>query len=392
MRILIFSAYDPIPADETAMTRYAWLAEKLAERGAFIEYITSSFYHTKKQQRNFFTWYPGRNHENIKVVLLKVNRYRRNVGPRRTVNHWMLSRKLKRHLELMQIRPDAMIIASPPLQTANILLKWARGKGILSILDIQDQWPEAWEQFIPDFLPKNRILRRWKILAEKNQNLASAITAVTLDYLPKETKKPKAVFHLGIDTSLFGLPVPNNAGQISLVHVGSPQTHSPLPEIIKIVGTHGNMRFTIAGLGDESISYQTLINKKGYKNIHIIPWIKQEKLADELQNYSTGIAILNNASKALFPNRLFLYFAAGVPVVTNISGGEAAKLIEQNDAGVVINQLTPELLMDAVRIAADTPVEKRIEIQEWAKKIFDAHTIYAAYADWVMGMLKTEKK
>jgi glycosyltransferase involved in cell wall biosynthesis len=385
MRFLIFSAYDAIPSDQTAYTRYAYLAEELVKRSHEVVYVTSSFYHTKKQQRTRQTWLPERDYSGIRLIFLNVPGYKRNVGPGRIFNHYILNRQLKKFLQSLAEKPDLVLAASPPLQTANTLLKWAKKNQVPSVLDIQDLWPEAWQQFIP----VKGLLRRWNRLAAENIRLATAVAAVSKDYLPGNKNQTKA-FYLATDVSAYNHRPYIKGESIRLVHLGSPQTRSPLPKIIDFIGNKQGTELTIIGLQKEAEHYKKYIQMHGYKNIEVIEWMSPAELQQQLSQFDAAIAVLNTASFSALPNRVFSYFAAGLPVIYNNTTGELHELTSENEAGICVDDMTEDAFLNAVYKAAGFTVEDHSRIRQWAANLFDVKKIYPAYAAWLEGIAKNK--
>lgn len=373
MRILIFSAFDPVPSDEVGTTRYAKLAEEFMRTGHEVEYLTSSFFHMKREQRDSPRWDKNKSFPLMHYRLMP-SRYYDGNGIGRARSHWSLARVVKDFLEEeLTTKPDLVIIATPPLQTAHVLLKWCALNQIPVHLDIQDLWPDEIEKFLGKQLTK-LLLYNSKKLSEENLRLASSVSAVSQDYLTYYKniirEKQKAVFHLGMDAGLFKGEV--KEPKDFLVHLGSVHDEKKL-----ILVSENLAGFKVKVIGAGII--------KSHRNIETVDRISQVEIQGEIGEALAGLALIKKGSKVAFPNKIFSYWMAGVPVITNIVGEELEEYINEHQLGICIHDFTVETVNKAIRDCKQRfGLRERKSIQEYAKEHFDSTDIYERFASFLL--------
>lgn len=392
MRILIFSAFEPIPPDEFPPLRYAHLAEEFTKRGHTVDFVTSSFFHMHKVQRKHKTWYPDGNPENLNLHLIPTTAYRSHTGLRRLFSYFILSRNLKKYLHSIPAgqRPDLIVAAYPPISANYVLAKWAKRKRIPFVMDIQDVWPYNFSQLLPlkaiTGLLLNPLKKRFRYIAKH----ASAIVPVSSDYFQFTDDfiagKVVKSFPLGADAAFFPdiKKSTAGAGAYRFLYVGNASTNTMLTPIIDAVGTHPDSFFHIIGLAGASPRAEKYIEDKGYENIRITPWLPPIELTAEVLNYDTAFLIVNPHSHIAFPYKTFTYWMAGLPVISNIRGGEVEKLIREHNLGITLTDDTAEAIEQGIAFCRKNfSFADRERIQRFARETFDTGRIYADYCDWI---------
>src|SRR6476620_11746320 len=99
MRILIFSAFDPIPSDGILPIRYWRLAEAFFKEGDEIIYVCPRFFHLTKTYRtdNDLVYYQNMPRLNLKF--LDAKGYKNNLGLQRLLFNKRLAKALRKFLE-----------------------------------------------------------------------------------------------------------------------------------------------------------------------------------------------------------------------------------------------------------------------------------------------------
>src|SRR3989338_10021575 len=155
MKIIIISAFDPLPWDDAQLIRYGYLAATLVERGHTVSYISSSFFHLNKCQREFPVKLVKPFSE-IKWHLISTSSYKKNVSLGRILNHVKFAFRLKKLLKklISAEKPDLIVCAFPPVLSSYFIVKIGKKYNVPVVLDIQDLWPESMERFV-----KSQILK-----------------------------------------------------------------------------------------------------------------------------------------------------------------------------------------------------------------------------------------
>ncbi len=391
MKVLIFSAFDPIPSDNISPIRYAHLAEEFLKNGHEVEYITSYFFHLKKTYRFAKEWSEEGTPHELKLTKIATPPYKKHVGLRRLYSHYILARNLKAYLRKISPadEPALIISAYPPIWANFYLAKWAKSKKIPYIVDVQDLWPFNFTQFLPvgNSLILSPLKKRFQYIISN----ALAIAPVSGDYLryipQKYLKKPNRVFRLGIECELFPEIKPKNGRNknFELLYIGTGSTNKLLPKAISALSNQQGIRLHIIGLREYAYEIEKYLEEHNIKNIKITPWLNQQELKEEAVKYDAALLLVNPSSLIYFPNKAFAYFAAGLPVVSNIKGGELEEIIAENNFGITIKNNTEEDIRLAVNdLKQRKDIADRVRIQEFARKNFDSETIYREYYKWAM--------
>jgi glycosyltransferase involved in cell wall biosynthesis len=395
VKVLIFSAFDPIPSDNISPIRYAHLAEEFLHHGHEVEYITSYFFHLKKTFRKAKDWSDIGTPKNLKLTKIATPSYRNHVGLRRLYSHFILARNLKSYLDKLkkEDEPALIICAYPPISANYYLARWTQKKKIPYILDIQDLWPFNFNQFVP--LANKIILSPLKSKFRYIISHAAALAPVCGDYMRyipvKYQKKPNHVFRLGIESELFPALSKNNAGNknFELLYIGTGSTNKLLLKAIEAIRNLNGVNLHIIGLREYSYEIEKYLEENNIKNIRITPWLNQNDLKEEAVKYDAALLLVNPNSLIYFPNKAFAYFASGLPVISNIRGGELEEIIAENNFGITIKDDTEKSIQEAVyALQADKDVSNRMRIQQFARKNFDSESIYKAYYIWAMQVYK----
>lgn len=391
MRILIFSAFEPIPSDEFHPLRYAYLAEELARQGHYVDFIGSSFFHMHKVQRIHKTWYHNGNPDNLALHLIPAPSYKKHTGLKRLFSYFMLARNLKNFLKKQAIKPDLIVAAYPPVTANKVLAKWAKQNDIPFVMDIQDVWPFNFEQLLPLKAISRALLYPLKKQFRYIVKQASAIVPVSEDYFKfaGNTAKNKLVknFPLGADSALF----PNikmataGAGAYRLLYVGNASTNTMLYPVIEASAYFKDALFHFIGLGNSTYKLEKFVEDKGFENIRITPWLPPADLAGEAVNYDAAFLIVNPKSHIAFPYKAYTYWMAGLPVISNIRHGEVERLIRENNLGVTIRDDSAAAIEDGIMYCKlNFDFEDRQRIQKFARENFDVSRIYRDYSEWLV--------
>jgi glycosyltransferase involved in cell wall biosynthesis len=390
MKILIFSAFDPIPSDEAEPLRYAFLAEAYLKQGHTVHYVTSSFFHLFKTKRKSRHWFKNdTNPEGLRLTLLDAPSYQRNVGLGRLWNHYILAVRLRKYVNSLESKdwPDLVISATPPLYCNYYLSQFCKRNSIPFVLDIQDLWPDVLAKAIPVNWLADTVL--YPLIGIANQTLrnADAVTAVSEDYIKAITKKVPArktgVFHIGIRTELFLSPQEKESPGTKMVFLGAGQNNRMVDHFSDIVAKYPEYELTIAGRR-QSESFKDTVD-----NVKEIPWVPFIEFPVFLKSFDIGIILVDPDLKIAFPNKVFAYFAAGLPVISNIRGGELARLIQDNKLGITIEDDKERTILDAISYCRNNfNFEDRMRIADFAKKNFNVTEISGRYVQWTIDLLK----
>lgn len=376
MHLLIATAFDPIPSDGIALGRYHFLAKAMMERGHQVTVLTSSFSHTLKKQRdNNIELIEG-----IQYLKIASPNYSKNLSLARLNNHRILGNNATTILNACHQAAliDLIVCATPPLQFAKSVLQWGASHKLPTVLDIQDAWPEAWRSASTLLYKLTLNAMYWRKIHEQNLELASAITSVAQTYLPENTAKPHSVFYLGAPCS--EIPALNLSDthssnhKMNWVFLGNTGAHAPLLRFLNSAISHHPRVTYIGNCNDEKIKSHTLVNYQGP--------LYGSKLYEALNENDFGLFVNDDYKEIKLPNKLFYYWACGIPVLGIDIYGEAKALIEEM-GGLVFND-SP---IDFEKIKLWKANTNRNAIREKALQRFDQKIIYQAFSEFLETVL-----
>lgn len=399
MKILIFSAFDPIPSDNISPIRYALLAEEFLNNGHEVEYVTSRYFHLQKKFREEKDWSEKGTPQNLKLTIIPAPAYKKHIGLRRLYSHYVLAQNLRKYLkELTKEKyPKLIISAYPPIWTNYFLSTWAKQHDITFITDIQDLWPYNFKQLLPFNKFTSNALQPLKSLFHKTLHIADGVAAVSEDYLfylqKIIGKKPKNVFHLGTPTFFPITDTETDRYKSHILYIGSSQINYPLLNAIQLIDKSDKYQIDVVGFSGNKEKFDEFCETNSLKNVNYISWPDFTKDRYKNHQYKLGLTIINTDSLVAFPNKVFAYFAYGLPIINNIAGGELQELITKNKLGITLNNINQESIENAIQYCTvNFSMADRERIQQFAKTNFNSSNIYNSYYQWCLEVLSSSKK
>jgi glycosyltransferase involved in cell wall biosynthesis len=297
------------------------------------------------------------------------------------------------------------MVATPPHNIAYSVVRYAKERNIPVIVDVRDQWPDIFMPEKPHFARK---LMRFLLSRDFAQMRAAfkrsdSITAVSRDFLEwglsyagRERSSEDKVFYIG--TKLAEKVVPDGIGgrlrkmvekargKTKFLFVGSfGKMQNPLI-IVEVAKRSKEANrpafFILAGDGE----YMEKVRKEaaGLENVIITGWLKHDEIMYLLDNVDVGMCPLNR-KMPLFPNKAFMYFSAGLPVIS-AAGGELRELISEKRIGLNYEPNDISGLRDKISIMNEDPAlvsEMGRNVESCFSEIFDAGTIYEKFCDHI---------
>lgn len=396
---------EPLPsvdAGNPRLLRTGVLAERLAGRGHEVDWWTSTFDHYRKRQRSpmdaSYLW------RGINIRMLKSVGYRRNVSPRRFVEHFQIARKFALQVRRGP-RPDVILASLPTLELAVACVRFGREAGVPVLVDVRDLWPDAIIDLAPPSLRPLAGAMLWWMdsAAEEALRDCTGIIGVSDAYLEwglrrahRDRHDGDAVFPLGYVPPARTVDADEAAGnrlralgiqedRILCWYVGSfgrLYDLAPVLEAAKAAATEfgDRVQFVISGEGELGPSWHE--KAAGSGNVIFTGWIG----ADEINWLRSRAAVgfqpyLAGAPQGL-ANKLFEYLSAGIPVVSSLRGENEALIAEQ-DCGITYEAGSGSSCYGALRpLLLDSA--RRIRMGENGRRLFverfDADKVFEGLA------------
>jgi glycosyltransferase involved in cell wall biosynthesis len=349
MRIWIIQTGERLPVYEgLRKLRSAILAEKLAEKGHKVCWWANAFDHFSKE------WVTTRDSvielsNGITLNLLKGIGYKRNISIRRYIDHRIIAWKFRLKARKCD-KPEVLVIATPSHDIAYQAVRFARSRSIPTIVDIRDPWPDIFIDSVPRSIRKlARLLlfNDFRMIKSIMRN-ANSLVAVSntflewgLSYAGRRRTDKDLVYYLGYRE----LPAIENmkesprmkhlikeiSNKFVVSYIGSFSSYGDpriLIDCAKLMLNH-NIVFVLAGSGDHFDAVREKAN--GLPNVKMPGWLDQSEIDILLMNTHVGVCIAPKKID-LFPNKAFLYLAAGIPIISSYEG-DLKELIEHEKIG-----------------------------------------------------------
>jgi glycosyltransferase involved in cell wall biosynthesis len=406
LTVWLIKVGEQLPIENNRKMRTVLLAEKLLDRGASVVWWTSAFDHFKKK------WMFEKDKEinldnGLKIMALKGYGYRTNFSLSRFVDHRLLAKKFKSISRKLE-KPDIIISANPPYDLAKEAVDFAKQRDIPIMVDIRDQWPEIFLQYMPKCLrPVARVAlaKEFRInkFVLKEADCLTSMTETILEWglecAGREKTDLDKVFYLGgerIEDSPRSKKIESLEkylkGKFIVVFVG---TFGLIynPSILVDVArrfTNEDIVFVLAGDG----VYFQEIKKRAemLTNVKLTGWLQQSDIAALLKLAHVG-AIPNRERFAAFPNKVFVYISGGLPMISSCQG-ELKEMIEDYKIGLNYDPGDVGALEECIRYFLKNP-EIYSEYRERTRNLFetkfDSEIIYNSFADHIEHVVERQK-
>ena len=348
MNIWFVQTGEDIPyRNDIRKLRTAVLADELASRGHQVTWWAASFSHLRKD------WIMrGENScdldSGVHVELLHGRGYKSNVSLARVIDHRLVARQFKLRSRRCS-PPDIVVCSLPPYDLAYQALIYSSRVGIPAVVDVRDTWPDVFLAISPTFLrPLAKLFLQSEFrLTRQALRRATAITAVSedmlawaLSYCKRKRTRNDRVFYLGFRHE----PVKRNVlpawlevlrDRFVVAFVGT-FSHFHNPNILVTVAKNllaagrNDIAIVLAGAGGD-LYESTASAAKNIPNITLTGWLEQDGINALLDRSAVGVCP-TGAEARLFPNKTFLYFSRGLPVLSAFEG-ELRKVLDEDGLG-----------------------------------------------------------
>lgn len=415
-RIWILTVGEPSPvhAPNGRRMRTGTLAGELTRRGHEVTWWKSSFDHNTKENLEAKTI--ARTWDGGSIVFLRsAVAYRSNVSPRRIVHNILTARQF-RLAALREPRPDVILVSLPTLELAYEAVEYGRARDIPVIVDVRDLWPDIFAQAIPKFIKPlgGALLAPFVRQARRALTGARAVTGVSegylkwgLDYAQRSRTQYDAVFPIGYPGAAETCGAEQEPGQDDERWLAA-QGIDRSKFIVWFVGTFGrsydlmtvieaarllasrgesNYHFVISGEGE--IREELERRARGVDSVSFTGWIDAGKIRLLQSVARAGLMAYTDTATQGFPNKIFEYMAAGIPILSSLRG-EASELIQTNALGLNYDPGSAASLANCVEAAAD-PVSHQAmsdNCVELFLREYDMRKIYPRFATYLEGFVE----
>lgn len=275
---------------------------------------------------------------------------------------------------LLGFRPEVVIGTSPQLLCA-LAASWiARRCGARFVFEVRDLWPES--LVAVEASTEQSLLYRglgrvanslyeeaWKIVVVTDEFerrlMARGIPGSRIAVVKNAVDSDQ--FHPGVAPAaraeLAGKFVVSYIGTLGLAH-----SVSTILEAAGLLRERRDIHFLIIGNGAQRDLLVRRRQEQRLDNVTILDQQPWETIPSYLTLSGASIVHLNRSPlfETVLPSKMFEVMAAGRPVILGVRG-EAARLLEQAQAGIACEPESPPDLARAVtRLAADPELRRRL--------------------------------
>jgi colanic acid biosynthesis glycosyl transferase WcaI len=272
-------------------------------------------------------------------------------------------------------RPDVVIATSPQLLVG--LSGWwlAKAKRVPFVFEVRDLWPESLTAV--GMGSENSLLHRFlsavaAFLYRRSDHIV-VVTPAFKQHLIAYWQVPAAkisVVENGVETDLFS-PCPPAAssalrhqlraeGKFLVCYVGTMGMAHGLETLLdaaaKLQGQNPEVLFLLIGEGAEKDRMKALAQSRALTNVSFLDQQRRETIPAFISAADACLVLLKKTEvfKTVIPTKMLEFMSCARPVILGVDG-QARQIVEESDAGLVIEPEDSAALVQAVSCLAADP-------------------------------------
>jgi glycosyltransferase involved in cell wall biosynthesis len=365
--LLIHQAFAAV--NEPGGTRHHEIALHLAEKGHQVTVIASPIsYLTGKANKQRISWVQ-RQDGGMGIAILRAYTYR---ALHKSFVHRIfsfLSFMFSSFIIGLRVKDvDLIWGTSPPIFQGITAWMLARLKGVPFLFEIRDLWPAF---AVAVGVLRNPILIRASEWLEgflyRKADQLMVNSPGFINHIEMHGGRNIALIPNGADMHMFnpkaaGIAIREKFGwgdKFVVLYAGAHGLSNDLGVLLEaasILGQHKDIAIVLLGDGKDKPLLQGQAEEMNLENVHFLPPVPKQEMADFLAMTDACIAILKPIElyKTVYPNKVFDYMAAGRPILLAIDG-VIREVVEDARAGLFIQPGNPRALVDALLYLKQDP-------------------------------------
>jgi colanic acid biosynthesis glycosyl transferase WcaI len=271
--------------------------------------------------------------------------------------------------------PDVVVATSPQFFCGLAGMVVSRLKRRPFVLEVRDLWPDSIVQL--GQLRNARVIRALEAIETLLYRSAAGIvvnTSAFREHIEARGVRPESIelVYNGIDPTLFH-PRELDAALLRrhalencfvVTYIGTLGLAHGLHTILEAAAgllEFPRIQFVLIGDGAERERLEQQIRDRGLDNVKLLGLRPRAEIPAWIASSNLLLVTLRNLPvfRTVIPSKLFEFLAQERPVVLAAPRGEIRSLVEEVDAGLVIEPEQAEALAQAVRRTMDEPEEAR---------------------------------
>jgi len=290
-------------------------------------------------------------------------------------------------------KADVVFGISPPLFIALAGVLSAKARRAPYVMDVQDLWPE--EAVAVGGLRNPLAVRIAAAVARFLYRNSARVVVISGGFrraVVKQGASERAVEVLPNWVRSGSLAVSETAelpgSGFKVVFAGTIGMAQGLSVVLdaaeRLLGR--DVSFVLVGEGVEKERLRDEARRRDLRNVHFLPAVDQEEVPEVLAAADALLVHLlpEEVFGSVIPSKTYEYLAAGRPVLVGVPG-DAARLVEEAEAGVAFASGDPDALAGAVEQLVDLGEEERRAIgergREHVRRNFLAEALTARYVE-----------
>lgn len=397
-RIAVVSVDARLGDEVKGATRYTYLATLLAERGWEVDFITASFQHWEKRQRDLDAFDAAAHPFTVRFI--EEPSYPTNMCPQRIWAHHVMARRVTAHFEADH-GYDLIYCQIPPNDVTLACGRAARRYGIPFVIDVNDLWPEAFRVALNVPVLSDALFAPFERQARRAYALADAIVGTSEEYAARGFRDraediPKLVLYVGNDLAVFDAGAAANAraaakpaGETWITYAGNISALYDLETLVVAVAalapTCPGLRLKVLGDGPARADVERAIAETG-SPADLVGYVPYDLMAAYLVSSDAVVNSLVADAPQSVPTKIGDYLASGRPMVNTSMNPEFRAKVERDGFGVNVRPGDADAL---ARVLGDLlgDAEGRERMGRRARAVaeaeFDRRRSYAAALDLI---------
>ena len=240
---------------------------------------------------------------------------------------------------LRKLHLDYLIVESPPLTLGIVGILLAKIAKCKLVANISDIWPLSAKEL--GAISEGRLYHILEQLEHKiyhSAHICMGQSQEIVNHIAAHGGKNVYLFRNGVDPTRFPLSIQQSITHpIKLVYAGLLGFAQGVADICKSINfAEIGAEFHIYGAGGEQDEIEQYLQQHPNKGIYYHGVVSRYELPIKLQSaHLTLVPLVKNIYGAV-PSKIYESMAAGLPIMF-IGEGEGAKIIQENDIGLIAN-------------------------------------------------------